>query len=61
MVANMSDEEIKVLSRAATTTTRSTPPSRRPPEHVGQPTVILAQTVKGWTIDALEGKTPPTR
>ena len=25
-------------------------------EHVGQPTVILAQTVKGWTIDALEGK-----
>ena len=25
-------------------------------EHVGQPTVILAQTVKGWTIDALEGR-----
>ena len=25
-------------------------------EHVGQPTVILAQTVKGWTIDALEAK-----
>ncbi|WP_026925985.1 pyruvate dehydrogenase (acetyl-transferring), homodimeric type [Granulicoccus phenolivorans] len=24
--------------------------------HVGQPTVILAQTVKGWTIDALEAK-----
>ena len=24
--------------------------------HVGQPTVILAQTVKGWTIGALEGK-----
>src|SRR4051812_25638359 len=25
-------------------------------QHVGQPTVILAKTVKGWTIDALEGK-----
>ncbi|MGH3473054.1 MAG: transketolase-like TK C-terminal-containing protein, partial [Nocardioidaceae bacterium] len=25
-------------------------------EHVGQPTVILAKTIKGWTIDALEGK-----
>ena len=24
--------------------------------HVGQPTVILAHTVKGWTIEALEGK-----
>ena len=26
------------------------------PSTSGQPTVILAQTVKGWTIDALEGK-----
>ena len=25
-------------------------------KHVGQPTVILAKTIKGWTIDALEGK-----
>jgi pyruvate dehydrogenase E1 component len=25
-------------------------------EHVGQPTVILAKTIKGWTIDALEGR-----
>ena len=25
-------------------------------KHVGQPTVILAHTIKGWTIDALEGK-----
>ncbi|MGA8994614.1 MAG: pyruvate dehydrogenase (acetyl-transferring), homodimeric type, partial [Nocardioidaceae bacterium] len=25
-------------------------------KHNGQPTVILAKTIKGWTIDALEGK-----
>ena len=25
-------------------------------KHAGQPTVILAHTIKGWTIDALEGK-----
>src|SRR5690349_16601094 len=25
-------------------------------KHAGQPTVILAKTIKGWTIDALEGK-----
>ena len=30
-------------------------------EHVGQPTVILAQTIKGWTIEALRGpqRDPP--
>ena len=41
---------------AATTTARCTPRSRPPATHVGQPTVILAHTVKGWTIEALEGK-----
>src|SRR6476646_10091947 len=25
-------------------------------KHVGQPTVILAHTIKGWTIEALEGR-----
>ena len=41
---------------AATTTARSTPRSTPRTKHVGQPTVILAHTIKGWTIDALEGK-----
>ena len=41
---------------AATTTARCTPPSTPASKHVGQPTVILAHTIKGWTIDALEGK-----
>ena len=35
---------------AATTTARSTPRSRPRREHVGQPTVILAHTIKGWTL-----------
>ena len=25
-------------------------------EHVGQPTVILAQTIKGWTLESFEGR-----
>ena len=35
---------------AATTTARSTPRTRRPPSTRARPTVILAKTVKGWTL-----------
>ena len=35
---------------AATTTASSTPPTRRPPSSEGAPTVILAKTIKGWTL-----------
>ena len=35
---------------AATTTASSTPPTRRRPSRTGAPTVILAKTVKGWTL-----------
>ncbi len=56
MVANMSDEEIKVLSRGGHDYRKVYAAFKAATEHVGQPTVILAQTVKGWTIDALEGK-----
>ena len=37
-------------SAAATTTARSTRRSRRPSEHKGQPTVILAKTIKGYGL-----------
>jgi pyruvate dehydrogenase E1 component len=31
-------------------------------EHKGQPTVILAKTIKGWTLGShFEAATPPTR
>ncbi len=56
MVANMSDEDIKVLSRGGHDYRKVYAAFKAASEHVGQPTVILAQTVKGWTIDALEGK-----
>jgi pyruvate dehydrogenase E1 component len=56
MVANMSDQDIKVLSRGGHDYRKVYAAFKASSEHVGQPTVILAQTVKGWTIDALEGK-----
>ena len=56
MVSDMSDEEIKVLSRGGHDYRKVYAAFKAATEHVGQPTVILAQTVKGWTIDALEGK-----
>ncbi|SEQ73432.1 pyruvate dehydrogenase (acetyl-transferring), homodimeric type [Microlunatus flavus] len=56
MVAGFSDEEIKRLSRGGHDYRKVYAAFKAASEHVGQPTVILAQTVKGWTIDALEGK-----
>ena len=42
---------------AATTRARSTPPTRRPCAHTGQPTVILAKTIKGYGMgEAGEGQ-----
>ena len=48
---------------AATTTGSSTPPTRPPPSRRGAPTVILAKTIKGWTLGAGASRpaTPPTR
>ncbi len=56
MVSGMSDEELKVLSRGGHDYRKVYAAFKAATEHVGQPTVILAQTVKGWTIDALEGR-----
>ncbi len=56
MVAGFSDEQIKRLSRGGHDYRKVYAAFKAASEHVGQPTVILAQTVKGWTIDALEGK-----
>ncbi|MVA77462.1 pyruvate dehydrogenase (acetyl-transferring), homodimeric type [Auraticoccus sp. F435] len=56
MVQHMSDDEIKKLSRGGHDYRKVYAAFKAASEHVGQPTVILAQTVKGWTIDALEAK-----
>ncbi len=56
MVSGMTDDQLKVLSRGGHDYRKVYAAFKAATEHVGQPTVILAQTVKGWTIDALEGR-----
>ncbi|WP_202869003.1 pyruvate dehydrogenase (acetyl-transferring), homodimeric type [Kribbella antibiotica] len=56
MVKNLSDEDLRKLPRGGHDYRKVYAAFKSAKEHVGQPTVILAQTVKGWTIDSLEGR-----
>lgn len=56
MVEHMSDRQIEKLPRGGHDYRKVYAAFDAATKHVGQPTVILAHTVKGWTIDALEGK-----
>lgn len=56
MVSEMTDEQIVKLPRGGHDYRKVYAAFKAATEHVGQPTVILAKTIKGWTIDALEGK-----
>jgi pyruvate dehydrogenase E1 component len=56
MVEHMSDEQIRKLPRGGHDYRKVYAAFDAAVKHVGQPTVILAKTIKGWTIDALEGK-----
>ncbi len=56
MVEHMSDTQIQKLPRGGHDYRKVYAAFDAATKHVGQPTVILAKTVKGWTIDALEGK-----
>ncbi len=56
MVEGMSDEELRKLPRGGHDYRKVYSAFKAASEHVGQPTVILAKTIKGWTIDALEGR-----
>jgi pyruvate dehydrogenase E1 component len=56
MVEHMSDEQIRKLPRGGHDYRKVYSAFDAASKHVGQPTVILAKTIKGWTIDALEGK-----
>ncbi|GGF58674.1 pyruvate dehydrogenase E1 component [Marmoricola endophyticus] len=56
MVEQMSDDQIRKLPRGGHDYRKVYAAFKQASEHVGQPTVILAKTIKGWTIDALEGK-----
>ena len=56
LVAHMSDEQIRKLPRGGHDYKKVYAAFDAASKHVGQPTVILAKTIKGWTVDALEGK-----
>jgi pyruvate dehydrogenase E1 component len=56
MVEHMSDEDLRKLPRGGHDYRKVYSAFKAASEHVGQPTVILAKTIKGWTIDALEGR-----
>ena len=56
MVEHLTDQEIELLPRGGHDYRKVYAAFKAASEHVGQPTVILAHTVKGWTIDTLEGK-----
>ena len=56
MVEHMSDSQIEKLPRGGHDYRKVYAAFDAATKHVGQPTVILAKTIKGWTIDALEGK-----
>ncbi|MGH3447676.1 MAG: pyruvate dehydrogenase (acetyl-transferring), homodimeric type, partial [Nocardioidaceae bacterium] len=56
MVEGLSDDDLRKLPRGGHDYRKVYAAFKSATEHVGQPTVILAQTIKGWTIDALEGK-----
>src|SRR5690348_6880584 len=50
MVAHLSDDELRNLSRGGHDYRKVYAAFKSATEHVGQPTVILAQTIKGWTL-----------
>ncbi|MDQ6934700.1 MAG: pyruvate dehydrogenase (acetyl-transferring), homodimeric type, partial [Actinomycetota bacterium] len=56
MVEHMNDEQIMKLPRGGHDYRKVYAAFDAATKHVGQPTVILAKTIKGWTIEALEGK-----
>ncbi|GAB3436770.1 pyruvate dehydrogenase (acetyl-transferring), homodimeric type [Flindersiella endophytica] len=56
MVEKLTDDDLRHLSRGGHDYRKVYAAFKAATEHVGQPTVILAQTIKGWTIEALEAR-----
>lgn len=56
MVEHMTDRQIEKLPRGGHDYRKVYAAFDAATKQVGQPTVILAKTIKGWTIEALEGK-----
>src|SRR6266496_2071818 len=56
MVEDLSDDQLRLLSRGGHDYRKVYAAFQAAREHVGQPTVILAKTIKGWTLDSFEGR-----
>jgi pyruvate dehydrogenase E1 component len=56
MVQNMTDEQLMKLSRGGHDYRKVYAAFKAARDHVGQPTVILAHTIKGWTLKSFEAR-----
>ena len=56
MVEDLTDEDLRRLSRGGHDYRKVYAAFEAARAHVGQPTVILAHTIKGWTLESFEGR-----
>jgi pyruvate dehydrogenase E1 component len=56
MVEDRSDDDLRRLSRGGHDYRKVYAAFAAARNHVGQPTVILAKTIKGWTLESFEGR-----
>jgi pyruvate dehydrogenase E1 component len=56
MVEDLSDDDLRKLSRGGHDYRKVYAAFQAARAHVGQPTVILAKTIKGWTLESFEGR-----
>jgi pyruvate dehydrogenase E1 component len=56
MVEDLTDDDLRKLSRGGHDYRKVFAAFQSAREHVGQPTVILAKTIKGWTLESFEGR-----
>ena len=56
MVEDKSDDDLRRLSRGGHDYRKVYAAFQAAREHTGQPTVILAKTIKGWTLESFEGR-----
>jgi pyruvate dehydrogenase E1 component len=56
IVEGLSDDQLRLLSRGGHDYRKVYAAFESARTHVGQPTVILAHTIKGWTLDSFEGR-----
>jgi pyruvate dehydrogenase E1 component len=56
MVEHLSDDDLRRLSRGGHDYRKVYAAFEAARNHVGQPTVILAKTIKGWTLESFEGR-----